>query len=408
VSILIFCSFEVGGQPFRYAETLNRLGVPVYYISLASGARGHDSTAFHFGAPCYTWDLSKECAARSTAGVIASLRRVTRKYGINSCFATGGQAYLLAEAGLSYKYWCYGSDLDQMCFSPQLPTLANVAKRSTWTSLALHLMDGWKYRKSITQAKAVMVAPYQRASLNTISPGAARFFLPHLLAAPTFNDVWKIKTESQTILRRQYHAETLFFSSARHYWSGSKARNSDNKGNNKVLEAFARHLASSGRQTDKLVLISKGPDVKASRDMALRLGIVDSVIWEHEVPRERLFFLYAGATLCFGQFGTPVLTYAALEPLATGTPCISHFLADEHSRDDFYEALPPIWNCRDTSDTAQIMTNLSAADDQEYKQICFESWRWVNKHCSELAFMKSFIGEFDHSLKSTLPNGIPP
>ena len=47
MSYLIFCSFEVGGLPYRMAEILNAHGVEAYYASIAKPTLGHDSTQFH-------------------------------------------------------------------------------------------------------------------------------------------------------------------------------------------------------------------------------------------------------------------------------------------------------------------------------------------------------------------------
>ena len=117
MSYLIFCSFEVGGLPYKMAETLNRHGVKTYYISLAWKNHSHDSTAFHYGEKREDWDLSSYFDSRfwSTKKDIAFLRHMKIKYNIDYCLATGHKAYLLKEAGMDYAYLSYGFDLDQCC-----------------------------------------------------------------------------------------------------------------------------------------------------------------------------------------------------------------------------------------------------------------------------------------------------
>ncbi|MDA8232954.1 MAG: glycosyltransferase [Magnetospirillum sp.] len=398
MSALIFCSFEVGGLPFRYAETLNRLGIPTFYVSLATGAAGHNSTGFHYGGRSHPWDLSEECRFHKKADVISGLRRLKDKYGIEACFATGHLSYLLDKAGLRYKYWCYGSDLDQLCFFPHPPAGADFFKPKSWKDFLYCALARPKARAAICRADAVIAAPYQEAALNDVCPRIPRFFLPHLIATQPFEQVWHAKKAARQSLRQQHQAENLFFSSVRHYWEGVRAHDSDNKGNNKVLEAFAHYLRLSGHGRDKLILVAKGPDVAASQAMAESLGLMDHVVWQGEMPREQLATLYSGATLCLGQFGTPVLTYAALEPLASGTPCASYYMDRAPSPAGFYEKLPPIWNSKEPNEIAEVMVNVAETPEDEYKTLCASSWQWIYDNCSEVTFARSFAAEFHSSV----------
>ncbi|CAN0499711.1 unnamed protein product, partial [Phaeothamnion confervicola] len=56
---LIFCSYEVGGFPYKMAEILNRHSIVTYYISVDREQFGHDSTTYHWGTQREEWDLSR-------------------------------------------------------------------------------------------------------------------------------------------------------------------------------------------------------------------------------------------------------------------------------------------------------------------------------------------------------------
>ena len=118
MSYLIFCSFEVGGFPFRMAETLNRYGVETYYIYLGRRGLEHDSTQFHYGDQRPDWDLSNsfQNILRDSRKVIQRLNQLKTERNILNCLATGRNAYLLKMAGIEYRYWSYGADIDQECF----------------------------------------------------------------------------------------------------------------------------------------------------------------------------------------------------------------------------------------------------------------------------------------------------
>ncbi|MBI3399376.1 MAG: hypothetical protein HY026_09150 [Deltaproteobacteria bacterium] len=392
MNYLIFCSFEVGGLPFRMAEILNRHGVKTFYISLEQGASGHDSTQFHYGDRCEDWDLSY----MFTKGLSASkkinlLNQIRKEYDIFFCFATGNKAYLLEHAGINYKYWSYGSDLDQQCFAPVWP-----AGYAFWKKII-----GYPYfifttrreqRKSVYCADSMMIAPYQIETCKTISPDKGLFFLPHFIKILDYPALVSKKEESRKDICEKIQADYFFFSSSRHFWAGKKKALSDNKGNDIIIHSFAKYLRLSNAHMVKLILVEKGPDVDESKLLARNLGIDKFIVWIDEIRREELDKYYQGAAICFGQFGTPVITFTAIEPLSNATPCIS-FFKEKSSGIPFYKETPPIFNSNDPDKIANVMSQ-TVMDRNNYDNLSHKAWLWAKNNCSEERFVESFLEVF--------------
>jgi glycosyltransferase involved in cell wall biosynthesis len=393
VSYLIFCSFEVGGLPYRMAEILNRYEVETYYIFLGKKASGHDSAQFHYGNRFEEWNLSNLFQNRpyNSRKTVKQLCQIKEKHNISYCLATGANAYLLKQAGMSYKYWSYGSDLDQRCFIPVWPP-----NYPLWKRLIKHpyllFVDGPKARESIYQANSVMVAPYQIEALNKICPDKEMFFLPHHFKIIDYHVLMQQKTENKRIICKEIQAKRFFFSSVRHVWTGHLRNAADNKGNDVMLYSYAMYLKLSKDFDSKLVLVKKGPDVELSKSLSRSLGIDNHIVWINEMRREELDRYYRGATICFGQFGTPVITNSVLEPLANGSITIS-FFSEIRSAIPFYQENPPIFNSKDPKEIADYM--LKTLSDQDYlSELPYKAWLWIKKNCSEEKFVESFLGLF--------------
>ena len=394
MSYLIFCSFEVGGFPFRMAETLNRYGVETYYVFLGRRGFQHDSARFHYGDRQPNWDLSNsfQSSLSHSREVIQRLHQLKAERNILHCLATGRNAYLLKMAGIEYKYWSYGSDIDQECFirvpfsnTPLCKRLIRHPKRV--------FSEYLKARKSIRASTSVMISPYQFERLKRISPEKKMFFLPHYFKTLDYEMLLQRKAENERRIHGQIRAERYFFSSTRHVWSGPQRDMPDNKGNDIILKSYAILGKLEGDHRSKLVFITKGPDVESSKLLSKALRIQDSVVWLDEMRREELDGYYQGATICFGQFGTPVIPYTALEPLANGTISIS-FSNLNNPYVPFYEEQPPFFNSKDPREIAGFMAGVLSRK-AEYADLSYKSWLWVQKNCSEERFVRSFVGLFE-------------
>ena len=393
MSYLIFCSFEVGGQPFRMAETLNRFGVETYYVYVGPKTEGHDTTEFHYGKERKAWNLSDlfEYGSRDSKAVVKKLGEIKLRYNIMHCLATGYEAYLLQQAGIPYLYWSYGSDLDQQCFM-----LLPFSCTPLWKRLFLHHYRVWrerqKARTSIRFAGSVMISPYQIEALAKVGPDKKMFFLPHYFKLMDYERLLEEKRKNKKALSQEIQEDRFFFSSARHIWSGPLRGMSDRKGNDVILHAYSRYLKLTGDFHSKLVLIKKGPDVESSRALSKKLRIEENLVWADEVSRDQLDRYYQGADLCFGQFGTPVLTYAVLEPLSNACVGVSQ-LSHEEQGVPFYREAPPIFNSKQPDEIAHFMAEILNTPNR-YSDLGYQSWQWIKENCSEEKFVNAFITLF--------------
>ena len=393
MSYLIFCSFEVGGFPFRMAQTLNRLGVETYYVYLGKMEKGHDSTQFHYGNREEPWYLSSrfEQAYNHSTEIIHRLRQLKSEYHITHCLATGTEAYHLKQAGIRYHYWSFGSDLDYKCF-------IQTGFKNHWMLLRFirHpfrvYAERERARDSIRESDSVMISPYQIKAFRKIFSDKNIFFLPHCLKIIDDTVLFQQKEVNKRLICKEIQADRYFFSSTRHCWAGYWKRMPDYKGNEVILHSYAKYLSFVNQDHSKLVLVKKGPDVEATRNLSKRLGIENRIIWVDEMKRGELDKYYQGADLCFGHFGTPVLTHAVLEALMNGTISIS-FSKKREAGLLFYNEDPPFLNSKSPKEIAEFMVDI-LNDQAGFEKRSYQSWLWVKENCSEKKFVESFLDLF--------------
>jgi hypothetical protein len=323
---------------------------------------------------------------------VKRLKNLRDRYGITKCFATGSKSFLLSQANIPYIYWSYGSDLDTLYFYRTYP--ANYPKLKRFAHfLSVNLSFSREMNKTICASEKLMISAYQREGLDKLQLKKELFFLPHVLTASCdYAALENEKRHSREAVCKELEAEQFFFSSVRHVWSGRNRQLADCKGNDTVLRAFSLYRTRNKQKKCKLVLINKGYDVPASRELIQKLGLHKSVVWIEQVKRDNLAKYYKGAQLCFGQFGTPVLTNAALEPLSFATPCASYY-GEEIANVPHYSEYPPVHNSKDPQSIVDFMIKLD--HDAEFAgQIRFSSWDWIRRYCNENVFTKDFVGAF--------------
>ncbi|KAF1079814.1 MAG: hypothetical protein GQF41_3931 [Candidatus Rifleibacterium amylolyticum] len=392
MNYLIFCSFEVGGLPYKLAEILNRNGVKTFYLSINYGSTGHDSTSFHYGDKRQPWDLTDRLAGCrfSRARLVRELKAIKQEFNIMNCLATGEKAYLLKEAGIDYNYWSFGADLDQFCFNPVWTEGYPLWKKILKLPYLLLFVKNQSIA-SIHNSDSILIAPYQYSSLQKIGYSGNMFFLPHCFEIEDYEQLAQKRIDSQKYVCRKLGINRYFFSSTRQFWFGNNKFFSDNKGNDVVLKSFSEYLRLSNDDQMKLILVEKGPDVSASKSLARALGIENAIIWVSEMRRQELKVYYQGATICFGQFGTPVLAFSALEPMANACVCVS-FVGDVMVPVPFYKTPPPLINSRNPKQIAEQIYRF-LRDSNELSLLQLQSWQWVKENCNE----DNFIGFFKKS-----------
>jgi hypothetical protein len=114
------------------------------------------------------------------------------------------------------------------------------------------------------------------------------------------------------------------------------------------------------------------------------LGIEDRVLWSPTMPRDALEEYYLAATISFGSFGIGgQATFATIEPMAAGSPCIASLRLDPAL--PFYPKDPPLFLERDAGKMSDYMADL-IADPERHAEASLRAWNWVHDNCSEEVF----------------------
>lgn len=394
MSYLVFCSSEIGGLFYKMTEILNRHGIEAYYISVDPRAKGHDSDAFHHGDVNTVWNLSRLFKGKKyfPKRMIKTLKQIKDEYKILYCLATGMDAYLLHHAGLHYKYWNYGTDLDGYCFSPYWmqsdPLWKNYWRQFRYIIARIRQ----RARSSICLADAVFIGCHQIKTLREVCSDKSLFHIPQIMNVIDYKPLMEMKLKSKETICKDIGAERYFFSATRHVWKGDWSRFAENnKANDIIMKTFAQYLNISRDLNTKLVFVKKGPDIGFSQELSRELGIDKYVVWVNEMKRTELDIYYQGAAICFGQFATPVVSFAVIEPITNATPCISFLDNIQHDVPN-YKELPPIFNSKEPEKIADFIYKIINNLDQ-YSKLCYDSWFWAKNNCSEEAFVEAFKRE---------------
>lgn len=97
----------------------------------------------------------------------------------------------------------------------------------------------------------------------------------------------------------------------------------ENKRNDIIIRGLADYMRTSGRSPN-IVLVEKGPDVKATKDLAAELGIGSKLTWLKEMGMREIFDWYARADIVFDQLGEHVMGAVTLDAMLTGRPVITN------------------------------------------------------------------------------------
>jgi glycosyltransferase involved in cell wall biosynthesis len=402
MALLLFCSLDVGGFPFMFADVLNRGGVETYFVCTSRDRSHHDTAAFHNLKTDVPWNLSSQFnGALLPRRILARrLRALVKSHAIDGCFATGLGIGVLEDADIPYKYWSFGNDL-AACQWPERPEAVRPARKLLrYAARCVKAVPRVRRaRHTFRAAESVMISPYQWAMFRDAIGHNERkdlFWFPHLLATDSLEEIMERKARASERLKRTFDASHIFFSSTRQFWSTTRLEGVDDKGNDVMIRAFANFRRRQQGRAAKLLLVDKGPSVAASRALANEEGVAEHIIFLKEVPRGDLADYYAGADLCFGQFGTPVLSFSTLEPLAYATPTISFVDRSPPPEVPYFPELPPLFISKDPKAIADFMLE-TCEDKQKSRELETSSWRWVRNYCSERAFVDAIAKTFGWS-----------
>lgn len=261
-------------------------------------------------------------------------------------------ANLISKA---FLYQSHGYDLDQLPF-----------KRGSIKQLIISLF----MRSSIRKASRVVAIPAERVFLKRLGVEDRQIYLPFPM------DMDKYSRTADGLLRAgilsDHGAELIFFHPTRHEWKDNPTTN--NKGNDKVLRAFACYTKKS---PDKavLILINKGRDLAESKKLIDDLGIRDQVIWLDAMPKNRLIDYYNASDIVLDQFNLGGFGQVFMESMACGRPTFIYMKDYE----PIYEEQPPCINVFTEDEIANKLIDLSK-DRPGREEIGNRSRQWIQKY----------------------------
>ncbi len=186
---------------------------------------------------------------------------------------------------------------------------------------------------------------------------------------PNFKVFEKLRTEN----------DLLVFSHSRHNgFHLSPSLTIHQKGNDILINGFAKFIQNHPQLTCKLVLFDYGMDVDASKTLVEVLGIEHDVVWLPLMQRKEIMLGLNMADISCGQFDNSWLTCGVVnETLASNKPLL-HYREDSLYQQD-YESLYPLLNAQ-TAD--QIATQLGVYLDnpENVKQEAKEGSKWLDRY----------------------------
>jgi glycosyltransferase involved in cell wall biosynthesis len=267
-----------------------------------------------------------------------------------------GEAYLWMNlVNKPFLYQSHGYDLDQMPFN-----------RGSVKQVILSMLA----RRAMGKAASIITIPHQRDFLERLGLAEKESYLPYPVDidkyAPVNADELKKKILSEN------DAELIFFHPSRHEWLNNPTTN--NKGNDKVITAFASYVRRHGRKA-VLILVNKGRNVRDSKKMIGELGISERVVWLEAVPKSRLISYYNASDIILDQFNLGSFGQIFLEAMACGVPTFAYLKRYE----GVYPEMPPAVNVYTDMDIERKLLELSE-DSKKRKEIGQESRDWVRKY----------------------------
>jgi glycosyltransferase involved in cell wall biosynthesis len=398
MKILFIDYDEIGGFMKNYCIALNGGSrVKAAYLSFGDDAGGHNSNNFHYRNSLQNWDYSKYFGSDTHTGSLdfcdeksGYLQKVIEEFAPDVVVASGKAAAVAEYSGVEYRYITFGYDIFQYAYNINAYHDKKFKHEFVYeylhnneSSLVLNFqdMDDNIFIGCIKGASGIMITPYALKYLEGITDSTKLFYIPHCVSLPE-------KTHSD------HNPDKLkFLCSARHIWDENSVGVIDNKRIDIVIDTVFEFSRKYRKKDTILYLFEKGPDVDKTKAYISSKGLDDSVEWLPEMPRNELFAYYESADFIFGQFGSPVLEYTAVEPLALGKPVASWLGSSDsemYKRVPFYKEFPPVINSKDPKEIAEVFLEI-ALDSDKYNKISRQSLEWFNKFCSLSQLEDSFI-----------------
>jgi len=195
-------------------------------------------------------------------------------------------------------------------------------------------------REGLKKAKYVIVGSPQLLDL------ARKLGLKNTYRMNTMIDTEKYQPMSsplRSLLEEKFDFDILVFSPARQDWV--------EKGNDKLIRAFARLTSTAKRTGAFLLLTDWGPDLEKSKELVRRLGLERKVVFMQIVAKRKLIEYYNASDVIADSFGSHgYLNTSTMEAMSCGKLVMSYISEEKYK--EFVPEVPPILNAR-TEDEIQ-------------------------------------------------------
>ncbi|MFT5820840.1 MAG: hypothetical protein ACI8ZM_002088 [Crocinitomix sp.] len=150
------------------------------------------------------------------------------------------------------------------------------------------------------------------------------------------------------------------------------------KGNNILIEGFAKFVKANLSINAKLIFFDYGMNVQASKDLISALEIDANIVWMPLMQRKEIMLGLNMADISCGQFDNSWLTCGVVnETLASNVPLL-HYREDDLYEAD-YEELYPLLNAKTAEDVQQRLEGF-IADKETYTQLAEQGSIWLKEY----------------------------
>ncbi|NOQ73581.1 MAG: hypothetical protein GQ574_16365 [Crocinitomix sp.] len=150
------------------------------------------------------------------------------------------------------------------------------------------------------------------------------------------------------------------------------------KGNDILIEGFAKYIKANPTVNARLVFFDYGMNVQASKDLITALEIDANIVWMPLMPRKEIMLGLNMADISCGQFDNSWLTCGVVnETLASNIPLL-HYREDELYASD-YETLYPLLNAK-TAEDVSTKINAFMQDKVMQKELANSGSAWLKKY----------------------------
>lgn len=327
--------------------------------------------------------------------------------GYDFFIGSGDEAALAAEAGVRFDIYCpYGSDIYKYAHLPHkypwhvhLRSLLRSPSLPDYRTVLRGTRSKYLY-KAIKTARHIVwdhANPEIDKKLYDINPEGTIHTLPLPFVYTSYLESEKGSVDVHWYsyfqqLRSSYDFLVLYH--GRHEWKNSlnyKNNEFTTKNTHYLLMGFAQFVSEQPSSRAKLITIEYGGDIQASKDLIVKLGIQDHVIWFPKMFRKDIYRLIEHVDICCGEFYKSYVTFGTIvEGMIMGKPII-HF-RDNNLYCNVYDWLYPLYNSKQPEEIAHSLTQ-AYKHPTERISIGKQAKAWVEKYVIErpLSLFESLI-----------------